>query len=825
MKNFKKALIVFALIAALFVGIVTTAMASDASDTATDSTLEERKAALEAYTPISEYTRPVIVGPLTFESGTPETNKSNWTSNSIGQILGDVGVNPVTFKTEDDGNTVLHFEYKGEDEKKYEQQNSSLHTYSYINVNKRDATKGLVMEFDMKTDLGMVTGNGIEHATVTNDAGTRSQPRILDIKKDGSFVASYTGSACQSGHTLTDAEKANFAKYKFLPGEWLHFSIIVEPETGFVTLYVNYEYVARYDTRPKGVSNYTLSVFRFGSANGSFESGDFSIDNFIAYEGDYVRTVDLLTSKNDNEKFSFYVDYMTNPAGQVADRVYAYKTATSRLANYWDGEKFIPVKDPSLPADELAAVNAQLEASVTKYNEFVNSEYAALYEGYITDNLKTLGEKVAAAKQIDRTLATVYGRVDIRAEIDSFLENAGNDILMTDGSDYAMVMADYGNFCAKLDNDLLIGDFTVAVDRVYSALNFSVKTIQRHYNAAREIQLSIDPSVLALPGFDEYSDALLRFNAMGDTIDAKIREENAKRIVNCVSFISGYKTAEEWQANYDYINRYVVIIRDTVREDNFDNYYEGLADALAFYYECDAYFYGLLQDEHAATVRDLLDKYIATDGYVERVGICAHLENYLATEDIDFSREEFSAALIELDTYKAELEQYKTDYNNVLIQNTAMFANTIRMLTLADNYHDMLALYNQARDLYFAMNVGDESIAAELAIYDEFTEYFALVDASCTQFILNTGVLAAATTEDERFAALVDCYVLLPMIVDGYDGIDTALATYTAAAEENDAYATRVNAELAEVATSIGSVRANCSVGDIIAIIVKKVFD
>ena len=850
MNKIKRAIILLTLVMALMVGVATSAFATDeivpdADGTngevtqpdegtdAKDDALADALAALEAKTPLKQYDLPVINGPYTWESGTNEVTAWRWSGNTAtttwGQILNRLeGINDIGVEEVEPGNSAFTVRYNGEKEKEYEAANGGVHSYAYYNIGSRNTANDLVIEFDITSFGDKYPEMSFEHSSVSNDSGGRSQPVMLRVAADGTLTPALTGNNCKSGHNISAEEKENFKNYKLKIGEWTHVSLIYESQTCFVTLYIDYQYVARFDTRPSNVSYYDISIFRFGTSNPNFISGEFSIDNYIAYEGSYIRTVDLFEKMTEPDRFVFYSGYLLNADASVSDRVAAYKYATNLLDEYYEDETFVPFEDGSLTAEELAELNAKLEAAVNNYLDFVGDEngYALLYNDFITDNLTAFGTLVTEFRASqDRTIASISNRNDAINNIEKFLNGCGDDILQTADSDYVRIKAEYDKICAELENDKNIVTFCDKVDRFYKSVSFSAETLQKHYQAATEAYMNIyDRSVVELAGFERFAESLELYKNSAAILEDKYQNQNAKTIVDCIGFINGYTTVEEWNANYEYINKYVVIVRNVVRENRYNTLASGVAEALEFFNIIDGYFYDLLQQEHGAYILALLETYRNTDSFVEKSGICAHLDAYIASVDIDPQHSAVKEYILTLNFYKDELKTYEADYREVLAQNTIMFKNAITLMTTAETYTELCSLYNQARELYFAMNVGDDSIVEELAIYDEMTQYLARVERASADFILAVEALRLATTTEEKYAALVQCYIYAADAEVEVDGVANAMAFYLA---EYEAYNSGIDTTITEinkaVDVSVANVRASSGVQGIIAVIVKKI--
>lgn len=851
MNNFKRVFVIIALVFALSLGVFTTAFANEDTNapendegeitnpevtpdepSERDKLLADRLAAIEAGTPLKQYNLPVVVGPLTWEDGNPETQ--NWKKSGTtvtttwGQILSDVGVNDIGVETLHDGdNAYLIIRYNGEAEKEYEKAYGTIHSYPYINVKDRTQENNLVIEFDITSFGDAYPAMGIEHSTVSRDDGSRAQPRILEIKPDGSISASFNGTS-QSKYKLTAEEQERMSAVRLgFDGEWTHITLLYESDTCFVSLYVDYEYIARWDTRPTGVSHYKLDIFRTGTANGDFAQAEAAIDNFIAYEGSYIRTTDLFENMSEPERFMYYSGYSMNDSAPNADRVVAYRQAGQLVNKYYDGE-FIPVEDESLGAEELAKLNERLLAAVETFNAFSADGYANIYNQYITDNLTAFGALIDGFRSTQvRTLDSIDSRRAALAEIDAFLKDCGEDILKSEDSDYLVIKGAYDTISAEITNDLNIVEFCLRVDRFYSASPFGADVMQKHYqNATNVYELISDRAVMDSEGFERFKTAVELYKAGNELLQQKIREKNSKVIIDCIGFISEYTTQEQWDANYNYVNKYVVIVRDVVREGNYDASASGIDEALEFFNLVNGYFYNLLQIEHAEYIGAMLDNYLAATGYVEKVGICAHIRAYIASSDISLEHELVAPKVLALSIYEGELEQYQDDYNDVLKQNTVIFKNTVNLMSTANGYAELLTLYNKAQELYFAMNVGDETIANELAIFDRMTFQLEAMEQASKQFLVLVELLRSATDADERYAALVSCYLYASDADMQYEGVAAAMEYYLA---EYNAYNNAAKLTVGEISAmnsvAVGSVRANCGTNEIVAVIVKKVTD
>ena len=108
-------------------------------------------------------------------------------------------------------------------------------------------------------------------------------------------------------------------------------------------------------------------------------------------------------------------------------------------------------------------------------------------------------------------------------------------------------------------------------------------------------------------------------------VDAVSKENNAKKIVQCIGKINHYRTEEQWEANKEEINKYINIIKDMVLGEDangdplYDTSYEGIDEAVRFFDRVYGYFYAKLQLVHIEYISDILNRISATDDYVEQI--------------------------------------------------------------------------------------------------------------------------------------------------------------------------------------------------------------
>ena len=793
MKNLKKLAVVTVLVLSLLVGGVTTALAVD-SDTGVSSEMTERKAALELEVPLEEYDLPVLVNTLTWEDGAAEQSAEHFGFSEVVNLVSD---NFVGVEKEENGNSYFTVRYSA---------TNTLHTYPYYQFNNQNTANNVVIEMDFAF-FGNIHSGGIpfQHSsTDATDSGTRRYPGFFTINADG---------------TISPQNGQKTSKSYVTPGEWVHLSMVYDRATCRMDLYVNYELVCddinTMDPSAKD-DHYVFTMVRFGPANA--QSSEFSVDNFIAYEGSCIRTVDLFDNMAQYEKFNYCVQIMGRDESTVRNRKTAYDLAGELVGKYWDGTDYT-VGNLS---DEAAE---SVKASVDAYYAF---NYDELYSGYIQDNLDRYAAMVAELEGMGRGLDLIAKRNEIVSKINAHLTAVGEDILKTEESNYDETTASYTELKQMLASEEYIVSFCNTVDKFYNALNFTTSTLQKHNAAAKAMLQELDTSLLGVKGFERFTESYERYLAETDMLTEKITGDNAQRIIDCVNFIKDYDTVEEWEANFDYIDRYATLIREAIRANDYDTEREGLAEAIEIFAAIDEYFYAKLQEKHIGVLNDKLDQCAAADGFVGKFVLCNYLDNYLAENDIDYTNEQISTLVYKLSIYKSELEQIKTDYIEILNQNTIIFKSTVEKMYTVTEYAQLAALYEEARLLYLAMNVGDESIKEHIAYYDIVNAKIAATEEASASFVMAAASLSAAVGEGDKdaiYAALVNCYAYSLGADISIEGVAEAMELYTAHRDSHDAHANACNEQVKESVHAVGSVRSNCGSADIVAIVVKKLED
>lgn len=667
---------------------------------------------------------------------------------------------------------------------KYTEQAHTFGVYNITNIE-----NGFVVEFDFTT-FGKIPSNGVrfENGSVTNSAGTLVYPHYFDIDVNGNVISN-------AGQVVL--EKA------IVPGQWIHFALAFDPDAFTYSLYINGQHMDTC-TALIGGATHKLSKFRMGKNN---KDGEFSIDNFTIYCGSAPRTHGRLETMTDVDKFLFYTAGLTNEESALASKGVAYEYASELLPLFWDAENETYLTED---ADIRAAVDA-----------IVSFDYEGLMSAFKAENLQTYLKLCNALFAESRGLDNIAKRTGAIAEINKFVSS--NDGMILENADYEAAVAKVGQFeeLVLADNNIL--SFIKKVEKFNTAITLAA--MQRHYNAAKVYyDEGLDLSVLETAGFERFAEAYAVYKSAGDIIAAEQRKANSEKIIGCVGMISEYDTEEEWIANYDYINKYVLIVREELRAENYDTTYPGVDAAIDTFHPIDDYFYTDLQKQHIAFISTELERFRSTDSYIERLGICALISGYIDKNDIDESNAELAVLLGTHKTYIGEVEIQGEEYHQVLAQNSAYFNNLVALMQTKSGYNEIKAVFDRAYDYYYAIDASVEGTREAIAVFDTYKQALELAESSSREFVAAVAVLEGANSEDSLYAALVSCCYYAQYADADIDGVAEALDSYTAIYNEYMKVVEGANSDIANAGVAVGSVRSCSGVAPVISVIIKFIF-
>ena len=200
------------------------------------------------------------------------------------------------------------------------------------------------------------------------------------------------------------------------------------------------------------------------------------------------------------------------------------------------------------------------------------------------------------------------------------------------------------------------------------------------------------------------------------------------------------------------------------------------------------------------------------------------IDRYLANNDVDYSNAEILDIMNNLDTCKAELLLREEDYAKILVQNATYFINSVERMRTAATYAEQKKYFEEAAALYFYLDVSVEGAARAVEIYDEYKIKLQNIEESSLKFIEAVAIYNACETDDDKYAALVECYYNAQFVEMSYEGAEEAMAEYQAAYEAYMNYVNGVNEDIVESGNVTGSFASASGIVTVIAVIINKIF-
>ena len=694
----------------------------------------------------------------------------------------------------------------------------SSYTQIGLSTHKVDNSEGLVFEFDITTfdkvpDQGVV----IETGSV---AGAYFPPPYFVINSNGDICLNDKSTVALSG--------------AIVKGEWTHIVLVLEPTDFIYYLYVDGQYVCKYDAKYEGKTRYDHSKVAFRISGGKGTSGEIAIDNIKIYGGDSYRIQDKLIKMTPDEQFLYYVRYLVNENNAVTERSVAYGYAKDLIGRYWEVDD-----NGNGNYTAYAYEHPELLESVDIYVAFDLDAF--LYEVGMRnlDSYITLVQELASIKRVS---STATDRKNKLTEIYSFLSKT-DDVINREVDRDSNNKADFYEYesivtriTREADYDANAVDFIRYIDRFEKANTLSAK--QRNYNSAAELAENdgIDVGMLldeTNPDRANFKDLIRAYEVYRNADQELYRltlSNNSNKIVKCISRIDMYTTEQEWLENREFMEEYLYLLKDIVltTDENgnlrYDPEYDGIDEAISFFNASYSYFYAILQTEHVEHITAALERVAATDAYIEKMGIISTLEKYIETNDVNFKDERIIYLINNLETCKAELVLREEDYSKLLIQNAVYFTNLVERMRTALTYNEQREYFEQATLLYFNIDITVEGTAKAVEIFDEYKVKLDRIAESSVAFIEAVAIYKACETEEDKYAALVECYYNAQFVEMSYDGAEEAMAEYLEAYNAYMNYVESVNEDITSTGNAIASLRVPCDITNVIAIIIKKLF-
>ena len=314
----------------------------------------------------------------------------------------------------------------------------------------------------------------------------------------------------------------------------------------------------------------------------------------------------------------------------------------------------------------------------------------------------------------------------------------------------------------------------------------------------------------------------------------QLRYENSAKIIDCISFVDKLITNKDeltedayYQAllakvdtDFDIVEPYITTVRKIVVSRIYDSLMPGMKEALAIFEVLNSPVYETLQIAHLEVIKSQLDKYNLATSYIEKLGICTYLENYILTNDVDTDRALCAQYVHLLEVYKAELESYKSDYDAILAANTQSFIGIVEKMGAYVTYSELKPLYDEAiNKYYYNMNINSDEVKAASEKFNEYEAMLKEWEYNGAMLISYVENLNSARRRSQTFRALTNCKAYIDLVDVGVKGVAAAVADYNEALAEYQEWITPVNSEISQSTDVVCSLRSNSVASTILAVV------
>ncbi len=680
----------------------------------------------------------------------------------------------------------------------------SSFTSPFFTITKMSTENDVVIEFDISADTVL---SGFNFNRIEGPSSAREEKSFFRINNNKFYpcVDGAAGAAWKNKEIIT-------------PGEWTKIIAVYHHDEQQMSAWIDYEYVGTWSVKMKNYTSYTETRISIGANTVTY------IDNFNVYTGTNYRIKDKFTSMTDAEKFCYFVDYMCD---ETLD-------PTARLAGYQKAALLFPKFEN----------DAELAAYVEKYKSLDPDKDIV---GPAKDaNLALLEEHAKAlAPYSDLSKITTENIPEVLAAIETIesFVSVNSAYLDQASTRFTSIISNVNALKLQISRCQSLVSFTQALKQFDRAFTVAAKT--RHLDTATGIYdeaefrdaeiraaLAFDPAALAfeqlingeLASTDPNYITVFEYYDYCDEIIAELQlSENSVKIIDCLGFITslpGYEDTEEfWAENYDYISAYMNIIRSYVKAYNYDPAYEGIQEAIAKFETIDVYFNTLLKELHVKELKDLIARYASATTYIEKLGVCTSITNYIINNNVDTSNTQVQQIIATNESYMNELKDYELEYAAILVQNTQYFINATNKMDSYVDYNNLRALCDEALKYYYEMNVDSEAAQAAIAKFEACRDKVEAMEEASKLLKGYVNELSAAKTDANVYKALVKCAPYIDKVSEDIDGVSAALAKYNEKLNAYNAKYIPCNNEIAEVNAVVCSVRTNVIAQAVLAVI------
>lgn len=648
--------------------------------------------------------------------------------------------------------------------------------------------------------------------------------------------------------------------HTFPADQWCHFTIQYDAKESLTYIYVGRDdsvfdgqtgrkKIGSLETQgvDKTAGNATIPIypltFRLGS---SAIQGEVALDNFVGYQGTTVHNPTFVTDKTDVDRF-IYIGETLEKLEVATDSYQAYnflKNDSTMQAVFMGSYGVDADGKPVSPTDEQKETLNRLKAL---YSEYANDEmdttskgkYDALIDAVKAENVLEYLDYVRVATEVPRLITNVQIRAQRVALAEEFVAKTGS-LIDTTNSEFDAGRKKIAAIKATFAGDEAANEFVRWMTAFENSVKFgaSFSRLQSHYNHAAELYGSItdyeefNGSEDTKKSYEALKKAVENYQSAVEDMKANASNVNSERFVYIINNIKD-KTTGSWENDSLEVRNLWYRAFQIIASEQYDTSYEGFAEAKIVYDLAHEYFWNELQKENVALLTEKLDSFNnPNNSYVDRAGICTFVDRYLEFNavDIDFNNESIIAIKARNEGYKAQLESLQGDYKNLLVENTTLFVNTMKMIENFSTYKDLKPLFDEATSYYYTMNIEGEGIEERIEQYRVLAEKIDAIEADSGTFVAvvkgerGYTALKSISDKDELYNSLTICYSCLDNLDLTYDGALDAKAVYD---EEYSAYTNEINlmnSHIDEAGDVAFASRGNWDIDGIVAF-VKKLID
>lgn len=719
---------------------------------------------------------------------------------------------------------------KSEGDNRYAELAVTTSASPYFNLKLTGTEMGFVVEMDLMSPGALnfqlnFTQDGLTY-------GERVTTRALLIKNGQLQYIFGDYSSTRNDAGFPGYQEGVHEPITFTPGEWTHFTLVMDVENLEMEVLIDYVSLGRKPIITAASASGKEDTCKFTELRFQSPAKDSTIcyDNLQSYAGTAIRTYDKFVDMASEDKFNYYVDYAMDDSCDPVDRLYAFYAAENLKPFVGEASNAHKEKFEGFDVSDIERV--------ARETHIQNIE--SIVSGIDVD---AMNSKTVAEIGISIDAANAYieaNRLYIDQASDRFI--AANDILVAaaEKREWLGVLSEYIKDIGRFHRATSLA----SLERHLEALNekYDILRLDKDKEAALaesdpvaqdfvkqmmadESVMTLVPNITFIGYYTEYIPARMH---------QQLCIENTQKILDCISFIEllvpGGAEMEEtayFEAlleaaleNADYVDPYMVVVRAIVNAETYVFETEGVERALRIFEILDEMFFETLQTQHFATIKAQLDRYVKTDSYIEKAGICTFVRNYIEENGVDMSGAEGIQYMYALENYENELEAYMVDYEAILASNTAAFIGTVQKMSAYRTYAELKPLYDEAiANYYYSMNVDSEEVKAAIA---EFEVYEAMItdwEYNAAMFLGYVETLESARRTSHKYRALVNCASYVDALDEGVEGVSEALEIYEEKLAEYNEFIGGINGEIVETMDVSSAIRINSVTAAILAVV------